>query len=166
MKQLTDTVWQRRGVSWVWDDEALNSVAKPSEVWSLRELVRASISWPETLPCNDDQTVVVAGLDACLDLMSPQDGDTWLGTDLKSIILSFQDAYSGEAALVFWLPGGERRFHADMASDAIRWKCQASYRDQNIEFGRLLWGEAREYPQEIMMEGCVKPAGYFHLRIT
>jgi hypothetical protein len=98
--------------------------------------------------------------------MSPKDGDVWLGTDLKSIILSFQDAYSGEAALVFWLPGGERRFHADMASDAIRWKCQASHRDQNIEFGRLLWGEAREYPQEIMMENSAKPAGYFHLRIT
>ncbi len=32
MKQLLDTVWQRRGVSWIWDDEALQSVAKPSEV--------------------------------------------------------------------------------------------------------------------------------------
>ncbi len=26
MRQLLDTVWQRRGVSWVWDDEALQLV--------------------------------------------------------------------------------------------------------------------------------------------
>ena len=28
---------------------------------------------------------------------------------LKPAILSFQDEYAGEAALVFWLPSGDRR---------------------------------------------------------
>jgi hypothetical protein len=166
MKQIVDTVWQRRGVSWIWSDQALNQVARPNEVWSVRELVRASRAWPDALPSNADRTLVVAGLDACLDLMTPQDGDAWLGTDLKSILLSFQDAYAGEAALVFWLPGGQKRFHTEMASDAIRWQCQAPQRDQMIEFGRLLWGEAREYPQEILLNEGGRPVGYFHLRIT
>ena len=39
MKQLLDTVWQRRGISWIWDDEALNKIAKPSEVLSLRQML-------------------------------------------------------------------------------------------------------------------------------
>lgn len=166
MKQLPDSVWQRRGVSWIWDDEALASVTKPAEVFSLRQLMRASKNWPDDLPSNRGNTLVVAGLDACLDLLVPAAADSWLGNDLKSAILSFQDEYSGEAALIFWLPKGERRFHTDMATDAVRWRCAAPHSGQNIEFGRILWGEAREYPQEILMSKGKNPVGLFHLRIT
>jgi hypothetical protein len=166
VKQLLDSVWQRRGVSWIWDDEALSSVAKPSEVYSLRELLLAAKGWPDDLPSNSGNTLVVAGLDACLDLLSPSDADAWLGDELKSAILSFQDEYSGEAALIFWLPTGQRRFHTEMATDAVRWRCSAPNADQQLEFGRPLWGEAREYPQEIVLSQGGKPVGLFHLRIT
>ncbi|WP_340116149.1 hypothetical protein [Pelagibius sp. 7325] len=166
MKQLLDSVWQRRGISWIWDDEALAAVTKPSEVFSLRQLMRAAKDWPDDLPSNGGNTLIVAGLDACLDLLTPSDADNWLGSELKSAILSFQDAYSGEAALIFWLPKSERRIHTDMATDAIRWRCAAPHSNENIEFGRILWGEAREYPQEIIMSEGGKPVGLFHLRIT
>jgi len=166
MKQLLDTVWRRRGVSWIWDDEALSSVAKPSEVFSLRELIRASKSWPENLPSNKGDALIVAGLDACLDLLSPTDAEDWLGNELKSSILSFQDAYSGDAALIFWLPKGDRRIHTELATDAVRWHCGGQFADQNVELGRVIWGEAREYPQEIVMGDKGKPVGLFHLRIT
>jgi hypothetical protein len=166
MKQLLDTVWQRRGVSWIWDDDALNAVASPSEVCSLRELIQAGRYWPDDLPSNGGNTMVVAGLDASLDLLSPKDADHWLNGILKTTILSFQDAYSGEAALVFWLPKGNRRIHTEMASDAVRWRCSAPNSDQQIEFGRLLWGQAGEYPQEIIRAKGEKSAGLFHLRIT
>jgi hypothetical protein len=166
MKQLLDTVWRRRGVSWIWDDESLSSVAKPSEVFSLRELIRASKCWPDDLPSNKGDALVVAGLDACLDLLTPIDAEGWLGNELKSVILSFQDAYSGVAALIFWLPKGDQRFHTELATDAVRWRCGGRFADQNVEFGRVLWGEAREYPQEIVMADRGKPVGLFHLRIT
>ena len=166
MKQLLDTVWQRRGVSWIWDDEALNKVARPSEVLSLRQMLRFEGQWPDDLPSNNGSTMVVAGLDACLDLMSPDEADAWLGDEFKHAILSFQDAYQGDAALVFWLPAGQRRIHIQTASDAVVWRCGAPNSDQQIDFGRLLWGEAREYPQEILLAAAAKPAGLFHLRIT
>ena len=108
MKQLLDTVWQRRGVSWIWDDEVPSSVAEPSEVFSLRELIRASQSWPDDLPSNKGSALVVAGLDACLDLLTPVDAEGWLGNELKSCHPVFPGCYSGEAALVFWLPKGDR----------------------------------------------------------
>ena len=41
MKQLRDSVWQRRGTSWIWDAEALAQVAKADEVWSLRQFLLA-----------------------------------------------------------------------------------------------------------------------------
>ena len=166
MKQLHDTVWQRRGVSWIWENDAFSEVTKAGEVFSLREMIRASKNWPDDLPSNAGNTLVVAGLDACLDLLSPADAEEWLADTLKHVILSFQDAYEGDAALVFWLPGGQRRLQVQTASDAVTWKCSAPFGGETLDFGRLLWGEAREYPQEIILPNGNKPAGLFHLRIT
>ena len=166
MKQVHDSVWQRRGVCWIWGDAPFAMVARASEVYSMRQLLLATRSWPDDLPSNGGDTLVVAGLDACLDLLSPTDADAWLGGDLKSAILSFQDFYEGQASLVFWLPNGQRRIRIDLATDAARWRCSAPFTNETIDFGRVLWGEAREYPQEIILAHGGKSVGLFHLRIT
>ncbi len=70
MKQTLDTVWQRRGTSWLWDEEARNLVCTAGEVWSLRQFLRAVGQWPDDLPSNGGNTLVVAGLDGGLDLLS------------------------------------------------------------------------------------------------
>lgn len=166
MKQLRDTVWQRRGTSWIWDAEALAQVCSASEVWSLRQFIQAIGHWPEDLPSNNSNTLVVAGLDGCLDLLLPSDAETWLGAEMKDAILSFQEYYDGQAALMFWLPSGSGRISTNSATDAVSWRCAHPYAHENLDFGRVLWGEAREYPQEILLREGAKPAGLFHLRIT
>ena len=166
MKQLHDTVWQRRGTSWLWDAEALAQVSTASEVWSLRQFVQASVHWPEDLPSNDSNTWVVAGLDGCLDLLSPTDAEGWLASQMKDAILSFQESYDGQAALVFWLPSCAGRITINSATDAVSWRCAHPNAQENIDFGRVLWGEAHEYPQEIVLRDGAKAAGLFHLRIT
>lgn len=81
-------------------------------------------------------------------------------------ILLFQDAYQGDdAALVFWLPGGGNRIRVQAATDEVCWLCHTPHGHQ-IEFGRILWGQANEYPQEILLSDGGRPAGLFHLRIT
>ena len=166
MKDLHDTVWQRRGVSWIWENDAFSEVTKAKEVFSLREMIHASKDWPDDLPSNDGNTLVVAGLDACLDLLSPANAEEWLADTLKYVILSFQDFYQGDAALVFWLPVGQRRLQIQTASDTVTWKCSAPSSGETLDFGRLLWGDAQEYPQKIILVNGNKPAGLFHLRIS
>jgi hypothetical protein len=166
LKQLRDTVWQRRGVSWIWDAEALNQIALPGEAVSLRQFIQMAIKWSDELPSNKGNTLVVAGLDAGLDLLSPPDAESWLGDSFKRALLSFQDHFQGVAALVFWMPEGQRRLKVQTASDAVVWRCAAPYNDEQLDFSRILWGEAAEYPQEILLPGSSKPAGLFHLRIT
>ena len=108
MKQLRDSVWQRRGISWIWDAEALHQVTASREVLSLRQLMLQRSAWPDELPSNHGQSIVIAGLDACLDLLPPSEAEIWLGGTLKETILSFQDFYGGsDASLVFWLPNGQ-----------------------------------------------------------
>jgi hypothetical protein len=166
MKQLLDTVWQRRGTSWIWDEEARNQVCVASEVWSLRQFLQAVGNWPDDLPSNGNNTLVVAGLEGCLDLLTPEDAETWLGDAGKQAILSFQDAYDGQAALIFWLPAGQGRIKFHPATDSIEWRCAAPYGEAMLAFGRILWGEATEYPQEILLHEGDKAVGLFHLRIT
>jgi hypothetical protein len=99
-------------------------------------------------------------------LIEPSGGEEWLQEVVKPAILSFQDAYGGEAALVFWLPGGHSRIRQQPATDAVQWLCAAPFSQHHLDFGRLLWGEANEYPQEILLREGARPAGLFHLRIT
>jgi len=166
MKQLLDTVWQRRGTSWIWDEEARNQICVAGEVWSLRQFLQAVGNWPDDLPSNGNNTLVVAGLEGSLDLLTPADAEAWLGDAVKQAILSFQDAYDGQAALIFWLPSGQGRIKFHPATDSIEWRCAAPHGENLLAFGRILWGEANEYPQEILLREGSKPAGLFHLRIT
>jgi hypothetical protein len=168
MKQHRDTVWQRRGISWIWHPDALAQVAKPGEVWSLRQFLRSAGQWTpdQALPSHGGDTLVVAGLDACLDLLHPEDAEIWLSGEIKEAILAFQDAFSGETALLFWLPEGKRRFHINPATDAVTWRCAAPHAGESLDFGRVLWGEAHEYPQEILLAGMDAPVGLFHRHIS
>lgn len=166
MKQILDTVWQRRGSSWIWDPEALALICEAQEVWSLRQFLNTVGKWPENLPSNKEQTLVVAGLEGSLDLLSPTEAESWLAEDVKQAVLSFQDFWSGQAALIFWLPGGARRFVVNPATDEVYWRCAAPHGGSQIDFGRLLWGGAHEYPQHILLRENEKPIGFFHLRIT
>ena len=165
MRQLRDPVWQVRGTSWVWDEEARNQICAASEVWSLRQFLRAQGNWPDDLPSNGGRTLVVAGLDGSLDLLTPGDAEAWLGDAIKPAILSFQDEWGSDGALVFWLPGGHNRVRAHPATDEVGWLCHAPHGHQ-IDLGRILWGQANEYPQEILLREGAKTAGLFHLRIT
>ena len=166
MRQVLDTVWQRRGTSWLWDEEARNLVCAATEVWSLRQFLQAKGNWPADLPSNDNQSLVVAGLEGSLDLLAPDQGEIWLDDTIKQAILSFQDNYSGNASLIFWLPQGQTRLKLQVSSDAVTWLCEAPFREQTIDFGRLLWGEANEYPQEILLREGAPVAGLFHRHIS
>jgi hypothetical protein len=54
--------------------------------------------------------LVVAGLEGSLDLLAPDQAEIWLGDTIKRAILSFQDAYGGEAALDLLAAAGQRPF--------------------------------------------------------
>ena len=158
----------RKAEARAWFETLRNQICAASEVWSLRQFLRASKapgSWPDDLPNYGGKTLVVAGLDGSLDLLTPTDAEAWLGDAIKPAILSFQDEWGSDGALVFWLPGGHNRVMANAATDDVRWLCHAPHGHQ-IDLGRILWGQANEYPQEILLREGGKPAGLFHLRIT
>ena len=150
MQVVSDLSWSRRGLSILWGAKALHQVAKPSSVLSLRESFALSRNWPEDLPAANGNAVVIAGLDGCLDTLQPEDAIQWLESDLRTLILSFQDHYENHAAMILWLPNGRRRISMPRATEEYAWNCAGVDSGTVIPLGRCLWAGASSDVRRIL----------------
>lgn len=142
MKILQGDVWKRRGVSLLWGGETLSALTQPNQVVSIREFFSMVGKWPDDLPSNEGNTLVVAGLEGCMDLMEPSEAEIWLKEELLPAILAFQDKFTLEASLVFWLPTGKNRVKMNRATEAYSWICAPPFSNQHLDLGRILWAGA------------------------
>ncbi len=166
MKTLLDTVWQRLGSTWLWDEAALAMLGPASAAWSLRRLLRTVGHWPDELPGTAGKCVLVAGMDTALDALPAAEAEDWLREALKPAVLSFQAHFDGGGALMFWLPTGRNRMKVNSATDAVTWACGGADHGKTLDFGRILWGGAGEYPQQVLLQAGGAMAGQYHARIT
>lgn len=165
--------WMRRGFSLLWEPNQLNSVIAPECVLSIRQFFALRKHWPEELPGADGDALVVAGLEGCLDALSEQDAVSWLETDVKRAVLSFQEHYEGGAALVFWVPSGRTRVGMVRATEEYFWRTTPGRDDARISLGRALWGGAEADVARILVSDEKDPdfdgnayVGLHHPRIS
>lgn len=142
MRVVIDGSWMRRGLTLLWEAQALSRIAEPHQALSVRQLFALSKKWPEDLPSADGNALVVAGVDGCLDSLVPDDATRWLEEDLRRIIVSFQDRYENQAALILWVPDGRRRIVMPRATEQYEWHSAGSYRGESVPLGRCLWAGA------------------------
>jgi hypothetical protein len=173
MATMHDSRWTRQGVSLLWSAACLSEIAKPEDVVSLRQFFALSNTWPELLPCTNGDAIVVAGVEGCLDALTPDDAERWIEEDLKPCIFDFQSEYQGQAGLIFWLPSGRQRVKALPATEEYIWHCAAPFRERTLPLGRLLWAGAEADAKRIInpnetnqdMDGLAW-VGLFHPRIS
>ena len=173
MKLQRDSGWMRRGFSLLWDAKELSKVASPPNVVSLREFFAVTKSWPDSLPGRGGNALVVAGVEGCLDALSDDDGQEWLETDLKQLILSFQEEYESQAALILWLPSGGSRINMVGATEQYFWRSNSSRNTTGLPIGRCLWAGAESDAARIIVSSALHPdvdsnafAGLYHPRIS
>ncbi len=173
MRVLRDSGWTRRGFSLLWDPNALSKVASPSGVVSIRQFFSMANAWPEDLPGTGGDALVVAGVEGCLDALTDDDGKVWLETDLKQAVLSFQEEYEGQAALILWLPSGRRRVSMVRATEEYFWKSDSSRSVPGLPIGRCLWAGAESDVTRILISDAADPdvdgdayVGLYHPRIS
>lgn len=143
--------WPRRGLALIWDAEILAELIDPAKVLSMRQFFALADSWPDDLPAADGDAMVVSGFEGCIDVLDAKDVEHWIETDLKEIVLSFQDHYEGQAGLIFWLPSGRSRISMKGASEQYHWKHRDSG-DGGIALGRLLFSGAENEVERIMSQ--------------
>lgn len=165
--------WMRCGFSLLWEPRILSDVVAPTAVVSIRELFALRRAWPDELPGSEGDALVVAGLDGCLDSLSEQDAVSWLESDLKSAVLSFQEHYEGQAALILWLASGRTRIGMDLADEQYFWRVGAARDAARLPIGRCLWGGAEADVARILVSEEKSPdidgdayVGLHHPRIS
>jgi hypothetical protein len=170
---LYDDTWMRCGTSLLWDAEALNRICSAEFVRSLRELLRLhQAGWPDgTLSLINNRTLVVAGLEAAMDTLDPDEAVEWFEQKVYPAILDFQENVADggrEAALILWLADRNRIFHRP-ADNTYHWHCSGAYRQRSISIGRCIWNGAETSVRRIMTTTADKKqiwAGLFHPRIS
>lgn len=165
-----DSGWMRSGCSLLWSPELLVKVSEPAEVVSLRQFFSISSNWPDELPSNGGDALVVSGMEGTLDLLDTSDAEKWIEHDLLEQILSFQEEYERQAALIFWVPSGRSRIDMTGASEEYLWKHGAKH-DGQLHIGRLLYGGAENEVERILVNGDSDYdgkgwAGLYHPRIS
>jgi hypothetical protein len=173
MNRVQGDAWKRRGFSLLWDPRVLTTLIAPTAVVSIREFFVLRRAWPEHLPGSGGDALVVAGLDGCLDSLCEQDAVTWLENDLKSAVLSFQEHYEGQAALILWLASGRARVGMDLADEEYFWIVGATKDGPRLPLGRCLWGGAEADVGRILISAQREPdfdgdayVGLHHPRIS
>ena len=143
---LHDKTWITSGISILWDAQALNEICSPESVRSLREFLRLyETGWrDDALKLVNNRTLVVAGLEAAMDTLNPQEAVEWLEQKVYPAVRDFQDNVAdggGEAALILWF-ADERRIWNRPADGTNHWHCSGEHRKHSIPIGRCIWNGA------------------------
>ena len=170
---LHDDTWTRCGISLLWDAEALNLLCAAEAVRRLREFLRLyQANWPEnSLKLIKRRALVVAGLEAAMDIFTPDQAVEWLEKMVYPAILDFQEEVADggrEAALIFWLAEGKRLYHQP-SENTYHWYCSGEHRGESVPIGRCIWNGAEGSVRRIMTVSSEKKdihAGLFQPRIS
>ncbi len=153
-------IWTRRGVSVIWDAPTVAKLGSMARALSLRQWFRwQAEGWPEReayYTGRDERAIVVAGLDAALDSMTPEAATEWMQGKLLAAIREFQAEVAGggqEAALIFWMVN-RKRFEYRRAEDAVIWKAGPGHHGQIIPISHCIWNGAQRDIARIVPMDC------------
>ena len=164
--------WSRRGFCLLWDPETLSKLVDPQSVISIRALFAMAEAWPDELPAANGNAVVAAGLEGVLDILDGENAEHWIETELRQLVMSFQQHYDSSACLILWMPSGRSRISMRGASEHYFYKHHHST-DKELHIGRLLWSGVESEVERIMNseeQGLDQDgkhwAGLYHPRIS
>jgi hypothetical protein len=170
---LLDDIWTRRGISLLWDAEALTKLCPPKQVVSVRQFLQLhAAGWAEDrLALVNDKALIVAGLESAIDALTPDEACRWLEGTIYPAIVSYQERVAGggtEASLIFWIVQPNRLDHRS-GEDTHYWHCAGEYKGQQIPLSVCLFNGAQSDLRRIHVVDDRKTEqwiGLFHPRIS
>jgi len=167
--------WKRRGHSVLWDAGSLASFCTADQAVTLREFLRLhAAGWPSEKTdalLVRGRALVVAGLDAALDALNPDDALEWLEKAVYPAIISFEKNVAdgaSQAALIFWFADA-KRFSLNISEICAYWNCSLAFGSRSIPLSRGLWNGSSSSMQEIREKAEGKPplhVGYYVQKIS
>lgn len=117
MHDMSSSAWQRRGSSVVYSRHMLGPLIAAGCLVSLREALGWLRQWPDAPPGNG-HTVLVGGLETCLEVLSTGEAEDFLRRRVKPFILEFQSRWD-QRGLVFGFGCPSQRFRVDAQENVL-----------------------------------------------
>lgn len=117
MREMSSTAWLRRGSSVVFDKQSLGRLIADGKLFSLREALSWMQAWPPEPP-HGPSTILIGGLETCLEVLSPADAESFLRNRIKPIILEFQARWD-QCGLVFGFGTSDRSFEVTASEEEV-----------------------------------------------
>lgn len=111
MREMSSSAWQRRGSSIVFHRNLLVPLIEAGAMVSLREALSWVKNWPPEPP-NGGNTVLVAGLETCLEVMVPPEAENFLRRTIRPFLLECRNHWD-QCGLIFGFGCSEKRFFVD-----------------------------------------------------
>jgi len=117
MREMSSSAWQRRGSSVVYNRHMLGPLIAAGCLVSLREALGWLWAWPDE-PLGNRDTVLVGGLETCLEVLSPSEAEDFLQRRVKALILEFQSRWD-QRGLVFGFGCPSQRFRINAQEEVL-----------------------------------------------
>jgi hypothetical protein len=166
METISNSVWQRKGSSIVFDQISLGPFIEKGSIISLRQLM----SWAAGLPANSPvsgKTILVAGLETVVETMAYPDVDNFLARRIRPIIIDIQSRWS-TCGVLFGFSAHPKAFGETSLEEEVLFHRRDK---QSVRLSEGLWdGTAATSMKRIVREGD-RPAseitvGYYVARIS
>lgn len=121
MKELSADSWKRQGSSVIWDKAELEKLLTTASLVSLRQFLSWHDAWPAQLP-RPGRTILVGGLQTCLEVLSPSEGEEFLSRRVQALITR-QQAMMEQFGIVFaFHHANHRAFEITQRDEEISYK--------------------------------------------
>jgi hypothetical protein len=166
MDAITNTVWQRKGSSIIFDQQSLGPFISDGSVISLRQ----ALAWPDELPIQppvSNRTILISGLETVIETMSPQDADDFLIHRIRPLIIHLQNRWT-DYGVVFGFSSHPKSFEESGMEEEVLFR----RRDRKqVRLSEGLWdGSATVNMKRIVREGNQSGEeviiGYYVARIS
>ena len=161
MKELSTSSWQRQGSTILFDPEALSLLLRAGCLISLRQFLTWEQQWPP-IPPGNGQTVLVAGLEAYLELLPPEKTEYFLRFKIRRLIEDFQYEWQ-RCGLVFGFTRPASVFKVLSTNEEMVYMLTGG---KHIRLAHGLWngGAAMDIAQLVKYDGSNKTVIGYHVR--
>ena len=165
MQDMTASTWLRRGSSVVFHQDLLGPLISAGCLVSLREALSWMKAWPANPPGNG-QTVLVGGLEAALEVMTPDGAEEFLRSQIKAFIHEVQSQWD-QRGLVFGFGCSASRFLVDPSEQVLF----AGPGDRVVRLSSGMWnGSATQDMNRLVVRnsstGRDEPGGFYVRRLS
>lgn len=134
MREMSSSAWLRRGSSVVFNKNSLGPLIAAGSLVPLRQALAWLNEWPQEPP-GGNRTVLIGGLEACLEVISPEEAESFLRDRIKPLILFLQERWD-QVGLVFGFGSSSHSFEVTNTEEEIVFLRRGSER---VRLSHFMW---------------------------